>query len=151
MSAKALLAVHDPACVKRLSHILSNSGIQTQPCATVSEAVRALSADRSDIVFCQRRLPDGTFQEVLRFADSHGGVPLVVCADFYDKKTYLETMSLGAFDYIAYPFSRRDVEWIVANALRKSLRFERLELHPVERVHPQTVGGPANGTLALWK
>ncbi len=122
MSIKALLAVRDPACTERLTHIFSSLGVETQSCSTVSEAVRALSSGHSDIVFCQRRLPDGAFQDVLTFTDSHGNIPLVVCADFYDKKTYVEAMSLGAFDYLAFPFSKRDVEWVVANALRKGFR-----------------------------
>ncbi len=127
MSAKAMLAVRDPACAERLSRILSSSGVETRSCSTVSEAIRALATDPLDIVFCQGRLPDGTFREVLRFADSHGGVPLVVCTDFYDKKGYLESMSLGAFDYIAYPFSSGDVGWIVSNALRKASHVPRRE------------------------
>ena len=44
---------------------------------------------------------------------------MVVCSDLYDKTTYIEAMSLGAYDYNAFPYRRAEVEWIIGNVLRK--------------------------------
>jgi DNA-binding NtrC family response regulator len=122
MKRTALLALDDPVRASRLERMLAEAGLELRTCPTVGDALRALSSESFNLIFCEERLPDGTYRDVLRFFGPTLAIPLVVCADFYDKKAYIEAMSLGAFDYITLPYLRRDVEWIVGNAARKSAR-----------------------------
>ena len=120
MATKVLLITDDAACAKRLNKALAGSGIDSTRCATVREAFSIIAAGSVDLVFCQERLSDGTFREVLDFAALRHPIPLVVCSNFYNSKTYIDAMSLGAFDYVAFPFPSQDLEWIVGNALRNA-------------------------------
>lgn len=117
---KALLALHDPIGASRLKNVLEKLNYDMAPCATVSKILRALSSETIPLVFCQEHLPDGSYKDVLRNCGPASRTALVVCAEFYDKKSYVEAMSLGAFDYITFPYSQKDVEWIIGNAARKA-------------------------------
>jgi DNA-binding NtrC family response regulator len=114
---RTLVVIHDPACVDALSERLAGRGLDLIFCSTLSEAVRHLSREKFKAIFSQARLPDGTFREIIRLADPHRShIPVVVCSDFYDKNTYIEAMTLGAFDYIVYPYRGEEVGWILGNA-----------------------------------
>ncbi len=122
MKRIALVALDDPVRAGSLERMLAAAGFEPKTCATVADTLRALSNESVSLVFCQERLPDGTYRDVLRFFGSEATSLLVVCANFYDKKSYIEAMSMGAFDYITAPYLRRDVEWIVGNVARKPPR-----------------------------
>ena len=47
--------------------------------------------------------------------------PVVVTSRLDDTSQYLEAMRLGAFDFMARPFRRSEIEWIVQNAMRKTV------------------------------
>lgn len=136
---KALLAIADPSSVEVLSRTLAGNGLDLEFCTTISDALATISRKKNSIVFCQARLADGSFRDLLRFADrQRSEMPVIVCSDFYDKTTYIEAMSLGAFDYLAFPYRRSEVEWVVGNALRK-LGDVKPAPAPVRRTHAHGV------------
>lgn len=117
---RALLAIADPASVDVLSRTLAGNDLDLEFCTTISDALSVLGRKQTYVVFCQARLSDGSFRDLLRFTDrQHSESPVIVCSDFYDKTTYIEAMSLGAFDYLAFPYRRTEVEWVIGNALRR--------------------------------
>ena len=117
---KALLALSDPASVEAMCDALAGTNAELDFCPNLSALRANLGRGKSLIVFCQARLPDGTFRDLLKLAASQDTqIPVVVCSDFYDKTTYIEAMSLGAYDYIAFPYRRSEVEWSIGNVLRK--------------------------------
>jgi DNA-binding NtrC family response regulator len=118
---KALLALSDPASVEALCEALAGTEVDLEFYSTLGKLRAALGRDMVSVVFCQARLPDGTFRDLLRLTDRRQSkTAVVVCSDFYDKTTYIEAMSRGAFDYMAFPYRQSEVEWIVGNALRRS-------------------------------
>ncbi len=143
MQPKTLVIIQDPPSVAALSERLAGRGLDLMFCTTVSEAVRILARNKVQAIFSQARLPDGTFREILRLADPHRSqVPVVVCSDFYDKNTYIEAMSLGAFDYIVYPYRAEEVDWLMASA-----RAKMQEAAPSERRRARRLS-PAHATHA---
>jgi DNA-binding NtrC family response regulator len=88
--------------------------------------VRAVLAERPvHLVFCEDGLPEGGFREVLRLAETAGSdVPLVVCSLLGELDEYLEAMQLGAFDFIAPPYRRVEVESII-NSVRQDYLSKR--------------------------
>jgi len=88
--------------------------------STVSEARVLLARQSVLLVFCEADLADGNFRDVLRAAETaEAKIPVVVASRRDDTAEYLEAMGSGAFDFIACPFRRAEVEWIVSHALRK--------------------------------
>jgi DNA-binding NtrC family response regulator len=117
---KALLAMSDPASVEALCDALAGTGLDLEFCSTLSDLRATLGREKASVVFCQARLPDGTFRDLFKLSNPGSSeIPVVICTDFFDKTTYLEAMSLGAYDYMAFPYRRPEVEWIMGNVLRK--------------------------------
>ncbi len=86
--------------------------------STVSEALANREPELISLVFCQDRLPDGSFRDVLRSLKTAGlHPPLVVCSLSGEIDEYLDAMQLGAFDFIPAPYRQSEVEAIAAHAL----------------------------------
>lgn len=134
---KALIAFSDSDKMMAVCSALGETELDLELCSTMSELSARLKQDRIDLVFCQARLADGTFRDLLRILDSfQTPAAVVVCSDFYDKGTYIEAMSLGAFDYLAFPYSKSEVEWVVGNAEHgSSMRRHSLQARTEPSAH----------------
>jgi DNA-binding NtrC family response regulator len=115
---QAIVACADPEIQQLLVRVLDEFGLQPVVSTTLDEAKTLLTHEEAAMAFSQTRFRKGTFREVLRAADGQESrVPVIVCSEFYDRDLYIEAMSLGAFDYLAFPYRREEVEWVVNNAL----------------------------------
>jgi DNA-binding NtrC family response regulator len=114
------VACADPEIRQRLLSVLSEFGLQPVLPETLDDAKGLITQEETVMAFVQPRFSDGNFQEILRAANGpRSGVPVIVCSEFYDKELYIEAMSLGAFDYLAFPYRREDVAWVVNNAVSR--------------------------------
>ncbi len=119
--AKLLVACPDPETWRSLTSVLAQHGVQPVCCSSVSAARAFLERHPVCAIFCESRLADGSFRDVLRLAALAGQpVPVVVTSRLDDPAEYLEAMELGAFDYIARPYRRADVDWILSRALGRA-------------------------------
>lgn len=118
---RILVAVSDFESKKALARALDGKGLDPVFVSTLDESRAVLDRDPVAMVFCEAKLRDGGFKELLGAGSRPGSeVPVVVCADFYDKDLYLEAMCQGAYDFIAYPYLRQEVDWILTGALQRS-------------------------------
>ena len=102
-----------------LVEILAQCGLEPLIAADTSEIAAVLGGRPVHLVFCEDSLPEGGYREVLRITKAIGsGVPVVVCSPLGELDRYLEAMELGAFDFVAPPYRRAEVEAIV-NAVRR--------------------------------
>lgn len=116
-----LVIASDPETRKALSSILQTEGLNSLQAAQLSEG-RALLANKSvGLVFCERRLADGTYLDLLPVAQSsHRKVPVVVTSRLADWDEYLEALRHGAVDLIPSPFKASDVSSAIAQARRET-------------------------------
>lgn len=122
-----LLACSDPATRRVLEETLAQLGLEPVIATDVNEVRAALSQESPQLLICEEGLPEGGYREVLRLAKAIGSeVPVVVCSLLDGMDEYLEAMELGAFDFIARPCRRSDVEFILSN-MRKNWLLERME------------------------
>ncbi|MGH9344895.1 MAG: hypothetical protein ACRD19_14185, partial [Terriglobia bacterium] len=82
---------------------------------TLKETQMILRREAVAVVFCQHKLDDGGFSDLL--SAGTGRIPVVVCSPSYEPGIYMDAMSKGAFDFIAYPYAPREIEWILSCAL----------------------------------
>ena len=74
------------------------------------------------LVVCEDSLRDGSYRDLLPVARAaKDDVPVVVTSPVDNPEEYLEAMKLGAFDYVADPFTRAELDRIVHNALNRAL------------------------------
>lgn len=103
-----------------LTSLLREKGLVPVPSSSLKETQFLLARRETALAICHASPNDGTFRELLRAIGSGSRVPVIVCADSFDARLYLEAMDLGAFDYFTYPYYKDEVEWVVGNALRQA-------------------------------
>ena len=102
---------------------MSHWSIEAVPCSGVREARTLLPSARPSLIFCEEDLPDGTYRELLHELSKTARTRVVVISASAElDEHYNEALALGAFDMIASPCRRSDVQWIAIRALQDELR-----------------------------
>lgn len=113
---QVLVAMSDLDGRSALASTLAAKGLDPVLTSTLSETRTVLSHEPVAVVFCQNKLEDGAFSDLLG-ESAKSKIPVVVCSPSYEPGIYMDAMSKGAFDFIAYPYAQREVEWILSCAL----------------------------------
>ena len=120
---QALIVSEDLENRETLVDILSREGWDALCVSRISKCREMLSTDDFALVFCDRRLPDGTYLEVLAFTQSLSQEPrLVVTSRNADWEQYLEALRYGAFELIVSPCKGSDVVWVLGQAKREDYK-----------------------------
>ena len=102
-----------------LLRMLEDLRVNTFVSATLAEAEEVLSRQWVALVFCDDRLTDGSYRDLLRTPRAWKKAPhIVVTTRTGEWKEYLEALGLGASDMIQYPYRPTDVELNVIRAMR---------------------------------
>lgn len=104
-----------------LRDILSREGRKAIYASTVGECEEAFAKQDAkqeiDIVFCDRRLTDGTYRDILAMTRSwKPRVRLIVTSRLADWDEYLEAVHDGAYDLIASPIQTADIARVLNQA-----------------------------------
>lgn len=114
----AVVVTSDADSRYTLLGILSSCGLDAVAAETLKETRSLLARHPVSVVVCDEHLSDGSFRDVLREAARlPRKVPVIVSSRTVDWKHYLSILSAGAFDYFTYPPRRREVEYLLGNAL----------------------------------
>ena len=103
---------------RNLNDLLVKEGYETICASRVSDCHPALETQKISLIFCDRRLSDGTYRDVIAAARAVG-VRVVVTSRLADWDEYLEALHHGAFDLIASPCQPTDVLWAMIQARRE--------------------------------
>jgi DNA-binding NtrC family response regulator len=107
---KVLLVDEEAGDLKLFGQILENQGFEVSASATYEGGVQYLNADQFDFVVVSQGGPAFEGRRVLERAgelDRH--LPVVVLTRSLDMPSYLESMQLGAIDYLEKPVEARDL------------------------------------------
>jgi DNA-binding NtrC family response regulator len=121
---QVLVASSDPVNGHSLEVLLADCGLEAVVASSLEEVCTHLAGETISLVVCDAQLTDGSFREILQFAES-SRIPVVVASRLPDTRQYLEAMRLGAFDFIASPYRRTELQQIVFNALQQSVALDR--------------------------
>jgi DNA-binding NtrC family response regulator len=105
---------------RALNEILRKEGHETISASRVSECQEALQTQKVFLIFCDRRLSDGNYRDVVaatRAANHHARV--IVTSRLADWDEYLDALHNGAFDLISSPCQPTDVLWSIVQARRE--------------------------------
>ena len=104
---------------QNLTGILARQGSDPIAVSTLQECREILAERPVGLVFCDSRLSDGTYQELLASYRAKDAKPRVVITSHHNEwEEFKEAMRLGAFDVIGAPCRPTDVEWMVIQAKR---------------------------------
>jgi ActR/RegA family two-component response regulator len=102
-----------------LSEILKKQEIDPICAITVKQYRDILSKQALDMVFCDSKLQDGDYRDVINAARLAGSLArIVVTSRLASWPEFLEAMRVGAFDVISTPCRYKDVEWVMMQAMR---------------------------------
>ena len=118
-----VLVVDDEAAILRfLKPALEANGYDMVSAGTVAEATKRIAAE----------LPDGDGKEVIKRAREWSGVPIIVLSARERETEKIESLDLGADDYVNKPFNVGELLARMRTALRH--RMQRKAEIPVLRV-----------------
>lgn len=115
------------ASIKQAMELLTSGAGQF-----IGDSMAETSGRPVNLVFCDRDLSDGTYQDFLTAVRAlKNRTRVVIMSRLADWDEYLDAMHLGAFDVIAAPCRPADVEWTLIQA-RRELRESTLIDFPSE-------------------
>ena len=119
---EVMIAAPDLERRQRLSEILVQQGFDPICVSNLKQCHQALASTRVTLVFCDARLPDGKYGDLIAAYRQAGQRPRVVLISpdaGWDE--FREAMRQGVSDVIGWPCRPTDVEWMVIRAKRDEL------------------------------
>lgn len=134
MNAKIqVLVVDDEAAILRfLKPALEANSYDMTSAGTVAEAVKRIAAETPDLVLLDLGLADGDGKDVIRRVREWSDVPIIVLSARDREAEKIDSLDLGADDYVNKPFNVGELMARMRTALRH--RLQRKSETPVLRV-----------------
>lgn len=106
-----ILLVDDQRSLRRsLALMLQNAGYDTADAASGEAALALLAGAPFDLVISDLRMEGMSGIDLLReIKQIQPGLPVILITAYGSIETAVDAMRLGAFDYLAKPFSERDI------------------------------------------
>lgn len=122
MSAYILVVEDEPDISALVAYHLAREAYRVRTATDGLEALRLVERERPDLVVLDVMLPEASGLEVLRELRGRPdlqSVPVILLTARKEEQDRVEGLSLGADDYIAKPFSPRELVLRVAAVLRR--------------------------------
>jgi two-component system KDP operon response regulator KdpE len=133
MSGRRVLLVDDePAIARFLKPALEANDYEMTTAGSIAEAVKRIAAETPDIVLLDLGLPDGDGKDVVRRVRQWSDVPIVVLSAREREAEKIDSLDLGADDYVNKPFNVGELMARMRAALRH--RMERKAEVPIFRI-----------------
>jgi CheY-like chemotaxis protein len=101
-----------------LNKILSRAGHETESVFLAKDGLERLSADRFDLVIVDLMMPEmNGIQFLMALRESGSRLPVLMVTGYPTISTAVQALRLGAVDYIAKPFTRKELLGPVKRAL----------------------------------
>jgi two-component system, OmpR family, KDP operon response regulator KdpE len=133
VKTRVLVADDEAAILRFLKPALEANNYEMIGAGTVAESIKRIAADAPDIVVLDLGLSDGDGKEVIRQVREWSDVPIVVLSARDREAEKIESLDLGADDFINKPFGVGELLARMRTALRH--RMEREAETPVFRTH----------------
>jgi two-component system OmpR family response regulator len=134
-----VLVVDDDTEIRRLlGEYLERNGYRVTLATDGKEMRRALDSSRPDIVVLDVMLPDESGLTLCRELRAHSDLPVIMLTARIDEIDRIVGLEMGADDYVAKPFSPRELLARINNVLRRS------------RALPPVRGGAHSVRFAGW-
>ncbi len=124
MLAKPLILIveDEPGIADTLAYALGTEGFEPLCCATGEAALQSLARRAPALVILDVGLPDLSGFELFKLIRARSDVPVVFLTARSDEIDRVVGLELGADDYVAKPFSPRELVARVRGVLRRSAR-----------------------------
>lgn len=118
---RILLVDDDPTVAEVASTYLRTAGFVVEEAADGVAALRSAGQSAPDLVVLDRMLPGIDGLEVFRRLREHSAAPVILLTALGSEEDRIAGLQAGADDYLAKPFSPRELVLRVQSVLRRSL------------------------------
>src|SRR5437667_6912413 len=123
--AFTVLVVDDEPPIRRfLRTSLGASGYRILEAEDGAGALRAMAAEKPDLVILDLGLPDKSGLELIGEVRKTSAVPILVLSARHDERSKVEALDLGADDYVAKPFGMAELMARLRAALRHAFQAQ---------------------------
>ncbi len=133
-SPRVVIVDDEPGIVDFVEMGLAQEGIAVVAAATAAAGLRAVRAERPDLVIVDVGLPDGDGFDLLARIRSESDVPVIMLTARGDVEDRVRGLDLGADDYVAKPFHFAELLARVRAHLRRQATAEERASASVLRV-----------------
>jgi DNA-binding NtrC family response regulator len=127
-SLRILAVDDDPEMVSMLGDVLGDAGYQTLRANSGAEAIKIVAREHPDLLISDLRMSGMSGHQLQRELKTLApDLPVIIITAFGSIETAVESMRLGAFDYVTKPFSNDELLLAVERALDD--RRLRREVH----------------------
>lgn len=122
---QVMIGSPDLAIWERFTNLLEARDLSLVRFQSIEQACQALAQENVLLIFCENRLVDGTYEDLLNAARSVKSQARIVVTgldpDQFDSLGYCRARELGAFDVLRKSYGIKDLEWVVICAIRDEL------------------------------
>jgi two-component system catabolic regulation response regulator CreB len=122
MKPRILIVEDEPGIADTLQYALRTDGFAPAWCATGEEALARIAAEPPALVILDVGLPDASGFEIFKRLRTTSEVPVVFLTARSDEIDRVVGLELGADDYVAKPFSPRELVARVRGVLRRTAK-----------------------------
>ena len=122
MRPRILIVEDEPGIADTLQYALRTDGFEPAWCATGEAALASIASEPPALVILDVGLPDVSGFEVFKRIRATSEVPVVFLTARSDEIDRVVGLELGADDYVAKPFSPRELVARVRGVLRRTAR-----------------------------
>ena len=127
-----VLVVEDEVVIRNaLKRLLERHKYQVSEAGTVTESLEKYDLDKFDVIISDLRLPGAPGTDIIKATKT----PVLIMTSYSSIRSAIDSMKMGAVDYIAKPFEHNEIIETVAKIIREHTKAEREE--KVEREEPQ--------------
>ena len=120
------------AAIRLIPSALEANNYEMTSAGTIAEGIKRIAAETPDVVLLDLGLPDGDGKDIIRRAREWSDLPIIVLSARERETEKIESLDLGADDYVNKPFNVGELLARMRAALRH--RMQRKSEIPVLRV-----------------
>ena len=122
MKPRVLIVEDESGIADTLQYALRSEGFEPEWCATGEDALARIASEPPALVILDVGLPDTSGFEVFKRIRETSELPVIFLTARSDEIDRVVGLELGADDYVAKPFSPRELVARVRSILRRSVR-----------------------------
>lgn len=151
---RKILVVDDEISVRDSLRMIFKKDYQVILASSAEEAMVKVQSQEPDLIFLDIIMPEKDGMQALKeIREIHPQIPVVMLTATKTLKTAVDSMKLGAYDYITKPFDVEELKIIAQKALEnRDLRMEnrRLQGEVEERYHFDNIVGKSREMREIY-
>lgn len=122
-----ILVVEDEAVIRgALKRLLERHNFAVSEAGTVKESLEKFDMDDFDVIISDLRLPGAPGTDLIKATST----PVVIMTSYSSIRSAIDSIQMGAVDYIAKPFEHNEIIETISKIIREHSRAERVERAP---------------------